>query len=81
MGTGSLFEAAERRWLANWQRGPTRRRWSELPLQVGDQAPDFELLDDAGHPRSLRSLWRDRPALLLFWRHFGCGCGTARAER
>ncbi|MGH9198937.1 MAG: AhpC/TSA family protein, partial [Acidimicrobiia bacterium] len=25
--------------------------------------------------------WRDRPALLMFWRHFGCGCGVARAER
>jgi hypothetical protein len=29
----------------------------------------------------LRDFWRDRPALLLFWRHYGCGCGFTRASR
>ncbi|MGH2627156.1 MAG: AhpC/TSA family protein, partial [Anaerolineales bacterium] len=29
----------------------------------------------------LSSLWRDGPALLLFWRYFGCGCGIQRADR
>jgi peroxiredoxin len=77
----ALFEAAEQRWLANWQEGPTRRRWESVPLQVGDQAPDFEVLDSTGRPRSLSEFWRDRPALVMFWRHFGCGCGVGRAER
>ncbi len=76
-----LFEAAEQRWLANWQRGPTRRRWSSLPLQVGDRAPDFQLRDSSGQIRSLGEFWKARPALLIFWRHFGCGCGVGRAKR
>jgi hypothetical protein len=25
-------------------------------------------------------LWAGGPALLLFWRHWGCGCGTDRLE-
>jgi len=25
--------------------------------------------------------WADGPALLLFWRHFGCNCGVARGRR
>lgn len=75
------FEAAEARWSANWAAGPSRRRWSELPLQAGDAAPDLELDGTDGEPVRLMSLWRERPALLLFWRHWGCGCGTDRAER
>lgn len=31
--------------------------------------------------RSLSDFWKERPALLVFWRHFGCGCGVGRAER
>jgi peroxiredoxin len=76
-----VFEAAEQRWFANWMTAPTRRRWTELPLQAGDAAPDIELLDATGASVRLSSLWADRPALLLFWRHWGCGCGTDRAER
>ena len=29
----------------------------------------------------LSSAWADGPALLLFWRHFGCSCGRDRAAR
>lgn len=81
MESQELFEAAERRWFANWQRGPTRRRWDRMPLQAGDRAPDFQALDSTGQLRSLSEFWRDRPAVLLFWRHFGCGCGVGRADR
>ena len=81
MDLEGLFEAAERRWFTHWQHGPTRRTWTEAPLQVGDQAPDFEVPDSTGRSRSLSESWRERPALLIFWRHFGCGCGLARAER
>jgi peroxiredoxin len=76
-----IFEAGEARWLANWQAGPSRRRWTSLPVQAGDPAPDIELLDEAGRPVRLASLWTERPALLLFWRHWGCGCGTDRAAK
>jgi len=77
----ALFEAAEQKWFANWQRGPTRRRWTSVPLQVGDEAPDFEVLDSTGRLRSMSEYRTDRPALLIFWRHFGCGCGVGRAKR
>lgn len=29
----------------------------------------------------MSQLWRSRPVLILFWRHFGCSCGMDRAER
>jgi peroxiredoxin len=76
-----IFEAAEQRWLEHWRRGPTRRRWAAVPPQVGDAAPDVELVDTSGAVVNLSSTWRDGPALLLFWRHWGCGCGTERAEK
>lgn len=52
-----------------------------MPPQVGDTAPDFELSDLSGTSVHLRDFWRERPALILFWRQFGCGCGLQRAER
>jgi peroxiredoxin len=50
-------------------------------LPIGAPAPDLQLLDHNGSPRQLSEFWAGRPALLMFWRHFGCGCGVARAER
>ena len=75
------IQAAEREWLDSWKSGPTQLCWSTLPPQVGDHAPDFELQDASGQFVHLQDFWRDRPALLLFWRHYGCGCGLARASR
>src|SRR5262249_18271985 len=77
----SQQQTAEQEWLDYWKRGPTRIRWTKLPLQVRDAAPDFELLDSKGKTVQLRNFWRDGPALLLFWRHYGCGCGIERARR
>lgn len=74
-------EADERRWLEAWTKGPSRLRWTELPPQVGDAAPDAALVDATGEPRRLAESWRDGSALVLFWRHFGCGCGVDRAGR
>lgn len=76
-----LIEAAEERWKAGWEAGPTRLRWTSLPPQAGDHAPDATLPDHAGLPTALSSLWAERPVLLLFWRHFGCSCGMDRAAR
>ena len=75
-------DAASRDWLDHWRAGPTRRRWTELPPQVGDLAPDLELLEArTGERTPLARLWADGPALLVFWRHFGCSCGRDRAAR
>lgn len=76
-----LIQQAEAEWIERFVAGPKRLRWDELPPQVGDPAPDLEIRDSAGTPRRLREFWADGPALLLFWRHFGCGCGIDRAER
>ena len=32
---------------------------------------DLTILDPHGAPKALAELWRDRPALLVFVRHFG----------
>lgn len=41
------------------------------PLRPGDPAPEVEIEDAAGEPLALSSLWRERPALLVFLRHYG----------
>lgn len=75
-------DVAARDWLAHWAKGPTRERWTALPPQRGDLAPSLDLVDaHSGEPMALSSTWADRPALLLFWRHFGCSCGRDRAAR
>lgn len=73
--------AAAEAWLSAWRTGPIHTRWETVPLQVGDDAPDLELPTSEGNQVRLSNLWRDTPVLLLFWRHFGCGCGVDRAER
>ncbi|MBC7894523.1 MAG: AhpC/TSA family protein [Cytophagaceae bacterium] len=74
-------QAAEQEWLDAWHRGPERVRWDRVPLQVGDAAPDIRLPDHTGEMVRLSSLWAESPALVLFWRHFGCSCGYDRAAR
>jgi len=74
-------KAAEEQWMGSWKSGPGRTRWTEPPLQVGDPAPDFTLPDQTGEHRELSSFWADKPALILFWRHYGCGCGIDRNKR
>ncbi|MBV1908884.1 MAG: redoxin domain-containing protein [Kangiellaceae bacterium] len=52
------------------ENGPSRLRWDKRPLQIGDHAPDFELLDSNGRKVSLKSFWSETPTLLIFWRHY-----------
>lgn len=75
------LDDGEKEFLRLWQSGPEMPRWESLPIQIGDPAPPFELPDQMGRIVSLRSLLEDGPAILLFWRHFGCGCGADRAHR
>jgi peroxiredoxin len=83
MGTNldRQMQSAEQEWLDGWEMGPLRVRWTEMPLQVGDRAPSFDLLDSASQRRELSEFWSDGPALILFWRHYGCGYGMGRAAR
>ena len=77
--TERLVEDAEKEWLEIWVAGPGEKR--SKPLETGTRAPDLELLDHTGSLRKLSSFWSDGPALIMFWRHFGCGCGLDRASR
>ena len=74
-----LMAAAETRWLDGWTAGPADDQGSGLP--AGAKAPDLALADHTGQERLLSEFWAGQSALLMFWRHFGCGCGVARAER
>ncbi len=40
-------------------------------MRVGDELATVELRDTDDRPRAMRALWRDRPALVLWVRHFG----------
>ena len=74
-----LTSAAEIEWLAGWATGPTESEGSAMP--AGTEAPDLALADDNGEERLLSEFWSNQPALLMFWRHFGCNCGVDRAKR
>jgi hypothetical protein len=74
-----LTAAAEAKWLAGWTAGPAEAERSGLPTRAA--APDLLLDDQTGVQRRLSEFWTIQPALLMFWRHFGCGCGAARAAR
>ncbi len=70
--------AAERRWLENWTAGPSHEG---TPVRRGERAPDMELTAEDASRVMLGSHWADRPALVMLWRHLGCGCGLERLER
>ncbi len=72
---------AEACWLEKWRAGPTRLRWTEVPLQAGDAAPSLDLPDQTGRVVSLSAFWKGQPSVVLFWRQYGCGCGLERASR
>jgi peroxiredoxin len=40
-------------------------------VDVGDPAPDVEVLDPQGRPVRLSTLWVERPVVLVFLRHYG----------
>ncbi len=72
---------AEQEWLNYWNHGPTRLRWTKLPLQVGDVVPRITLKDASGVATDLWDKSSDKPTLVIFLRHFGCSCAMDRAER
>ena len=74
----ALYLSAEQRWMDGWLAGPTIEG---KPLRRGEAAPDVAVLGEEGTTMSLASTWEVGPALVLLWRHLGCGCGLERAER
>ena len=74
-----LTEAAESAWLEGWTTGPIEGEGT--PLRREARAPDLSLADHTGTRRQLSDFWADGPALIMFWRHFGCSCGVERGRR
>jgi peroxiredoxin len=51
---------------------PGRRVTAGLNTLTTKQAPEATLLEPDGHPVKISTTWRDRPAVLVFLRYFGC---------
>ena len=75
----AMETAAKARWLENFTSGPVEPLGPVLA--AGEPAPSFTLVDDRGTQVELSDFWADGPALVMFWRHFGCSCGIDRAGR
>ena len=54
----------------------------KVPVRAGDVVPkdlaQSKVLDREGREIVLESFWAERPALLLYLRHFGCLCLSAQ---
>lgn len=74
----ALVLSAERRWMDNWLAGPSLEG---EPLRRGQAAPDLELTAEDGSRVALSDYWDRQPALVMLWRHLGCGCGLERIGR
>jgi peroxiredoxin len=40
-------------------------------VEVGDRAPDVEVLDDQGRRVRVSAMWAQGPAVVAFLRHYG----------
>jgi peroxiredoxin len=78
-GRPTGMQAAEAEWFDRWRRGPGPGP-TAIPA-IGEAAPDATLPDHTGRMGRLSEHWAAGPALIMFWRHFGCGCGADRAAR
>jgi len=74
----ALYMSAEQRWRDRWVEGPTIEG---SPLRRGDHAPGVEVVTEEGETIDLSRAWADGPALVMLWRHLGCGCGLDRNGR
>lgn len=75
----TLTAAAEAEWLDGYIQGPTEPLGPLLA--PGTPAPSSTMLDERGVEVELSDFWKGGPALIMFWRHFGCGCGIERNNR
>ena len=74
----AMTMSAEQRWLDSWVAGPTHEG---EPVRRGHMAPDMELTAEDGSRHMLSEHWSEKPALVMLWRHLGCGCGIDRIAR
>lgn len=74
----AMTMSAEQRFLDNWVAGPTLEG---EPVRRGQLAPDLELTAEDGSRVMLSTHWSTKPALVMLWRHLGCGCGIDRIAR
>jgi peroxiredoxin len=74
----ALVMSAEHRWMDGWLEGPSLEG---SPLQRGAGAPEVEVISSDGTPTLISTFWADAPALVMLWRHLGCGCGLDRNGR
>ena len=74
----AMTMAAEQRWLDNWVAGPNLEG---DPVRRGQLAPDIELTAEDGSRVMLSTHWSAKPALVMLWRHLGCGCGIERIAK
>jgi peroxiredoxin len=74
----ALVLSAEQRWMDAWTAGPTL---VGEPVRRGHQAPDLDLTAEDGTTVRLSDSWSESPALVMLWRHLGCGCGIERIAR
>jgi hypothetical protein len=51
--------------------GAARTRQHAQPPARADALAEIELLDGAGEPVRMGDLWRDRPVVLVWLRHYG----------
>ena len=51
---------------------PARDENKLTQLKFNDPAPDLEIATGTGERIRLSSLWKEKPLLLVFTRHFGC---------
>lgn len=45
--------------------------WRNQRLEIHEIAPDVTVANASGESIRLASLWKEKPAVLLFLRHFG----------
>jgi len=74
----ALTLGAEQTWMNHWLTGPTH---VGQPVRRGDAAPDLVLTSEDGSSAALSSTWHDVTALVMLWRHLGCGCGLDRIAK
>lgn len=60
-----------RRW-PSWMLDAVRTREQPATPEHIDALAEISLPDQDGHPVRLRDLWRDRPAVIVWLRQFGC---------
>ncbi len=74
----ALYMSAEQRWMDRWLEGPTIEG---RPLRRGDMAPNVTVFNEENSRVDLSTTWSSQPALVMLWRHLGCGCGLDRNGR